>query len=184
MASDAFERELIGLIPQMRAFARSLCGGDVAAADDLAQDGLARALKARASYERDTNMKAWLYMIVRNQFYSDKRRTWRAQQLDPEQAERTLLAVDDPISTLALDEVRRGLNLLNHEQREALILIGACGMSYEEASEIVGVPVGTVKSRVSRARIALHQLLAKAAPAKDTTLPSQAMAAILATADT
>ena len=90
-ADHEFKSELTALIPQMRAFARSLCR-DATAADDLAQDALLKAWNNRASFEPGTNMKAWTFMILRNQFYSDKRRSWRSSQLDPEVAERTLEA--------------------------------------------------------------------------------------------
>jgi RNA polymerase sigma-70 factor (ECF subfamily) len=81
-------------------------------------------------------MKAWTFMILRNQFYSEKRRSWRQSQLDQEAAERTLVAVDDPESPVALDELRLALATLPEEQREALILVGAGGFAYEEAAEI------------------------------------------------
>src|SRR5208282_1563941 len=113
----------------------------------------------RESFEMGTNMKAWAFMILRNQFYSERRRSWRQSQLDQEAAERTLAAVDDPSSPLALDELRLGLARLPPEQREALILVGAGGFAYEEAAKICDCAVGTVKSRVSRARRALQTVL-------------------------
>src|SRR5512143_2844085 len=127
-ASDTFRDELTALIPQMRAFARSLCG-DFTAGEDLAQEALLKAWTARASYQPGTNLKAWVFTITRNQFYSDKRRSWRNVQLDAEQAERTLVAVTNPTSAIELDELRRALMALPVEQREALILIGAGGLS-------------------------------------------------------
>ena len=99
------------LIPHLRAFARTLCG-DPTAADDLAQDAMMKAWDARASFQMGTNMKAWTFMILRNQFYSEKRRSWRQSQLDQEAAERTLVAVDDPEAPVALDELRLGLAML------------------------------------------------------------------------
>src|ERR1700679_2285461 len=108
---DGFKRELVGLIPQLRAFARTLTG-DATSADDLAQDAMLKAWDARNSYQMGTNMKAWTFMILRNQFYSEKRRSWRQTQLDPEVAERTLVATDDPESPVALDELRLGLAML------------------------------------------------------------------------
>src|SRR5262249_42000422 len=146
------------LIPHVRAFARTLAG-DPASADDLAQDALMKAWDARRSYQMGTNMKAWAFMILRNQFYSEKRRSWRQTQLDPEVAERTRIAVDDPEPPVALDELRQALATLPAEQREALILVGAGGFAYEEAAAICGCAVGTVKSRVSRARRALQAIL-------------------------
>ena len=176
---EAFRASLIPVIPHMRAFARSLCG-DATAADDLVQDALARAWQARTSFQLGTNMKAWTFMILRNQFYSDKRRSWRQQPLDQEQAERTLKAYDNPHAVLELDDVRRALALLPVEQREALIMVGAGGMPYEEVAEIAGVAVGTIKSRVSRARTSLATVLANGLDHESTVAPQAGpMAAIL-----
>jgi len=178
----AFKRELVALIPHLRAFARTLAG-DPASADDLAQDAMMKAWDARASYQMGTNMKAWTFMILRNQFYSEKRRSWRQTQLDQEAAERTLVAVDDPEAPVALDELRLGLTMLPAEQREALILVGAGGFAYEEAAEICGCAVGTVKSRVSRARRALQGILEAGAYERDGASASDAMRAILSDAE-
>jgi RNA polymerase sigma-70 factor (ECF subfamily) len=175
---NTFKADLISLIPHMRAFCRSLCN-DPVLAEDLAQDGLAKAWAARASFAPGTNLKAWTFMILRNQFYSDKRRSWRSSQLDPEVAERTLVAVDNPSGNMELDELRRALAMLPDDQREALILIGAGGFSYEEAGEICGAAVGTIKSRVSRARDRLALIYAEGLIDADGQSPSLAMAAIL-----
>jgi len=177
-----FKGELVALIPHLRAFARTLAG-DPAAADDLAQDALVKAWDARASYQMGTNMKAWTFMILRNQFYSERRRAWRLTQLDQEAAERTLMAVDDPSTPLALDELRQGLAMLPAEQREALILVGAGGFAYEEAADICGCAVGTVKSRVSRARRALQTLLDAGGYDRDGRPASDAMRSIMADAE-
>jgi len=179
---EGFKRELVQLIPHLRAFARTLCG-DPAAADDLAQDAMMKAWDARASFQMGTNMKAWTFMILRNQFYSEKRRSWRQTQLDQEAAERTLVAVDDPEAPVALDELRQGLAMLPAEQREALILVGAGGFAYEEAAEICNCAVGTVKSRVSRARRALHAILETGSYDRDGASAGDAMRAILADAE-
>ena len=179
---EAFKRELVTLIPHLRAFARTLAG-DPASADDLAQDAMMKAWDARNSFQMGTNMKAWTFMILRNQFYSEKRRSWRQTQLDQEAAERTLVAVDDPEAPVALDELRLGLGMLPPEQREALILVGAGGFAYEEAAEICGCAVGTVKSRVSRARRALHAILDDGAYERDGGAAGDAMRAILADAE-
>jgi RNA polymerase sigma-70 factor (ECF subfamily) len=182
-ADDAgFKKELVTLIPHLRAFARTLTG-DPTSADDLAQEAMMKAWDARASYQMGTNMKAWTFMILRNQFYSEKRRSWRQTQLDQEAAERTLVAVDDPEAPVALDELRQALKTLPEEQREALILVGAGGFAYEEAAEICGCAVGTVKSRVSRARRALHAILDDGAYERDGGSAGDAMRAILADAE-
>ena len=179
---EAFKRELVKLIPHLRAFARTLAG-DPASADDLAQDAMMKAWDARSSFQMGTNMKAWTFMILRNQFYSDKRRSWRSSQLDPEVAERTLEAASNPIASLELDEVRRALACLPDDQREALILIGAGGLSYEEVSEICGCAIGTIKSRVSRARDRLSIIIENGSYGQDDILPSSAMATIIAELD-
>ncbi|MBN9479372.1 MAG: sigma-70 family RNA polymerase sigma factor [Bordetella sp.] len=178
----AFKAELVTLIPHLRAFARTLTG-DPTSADDLAQEAMMKAWDARASYQMGTNMKAWTFMILRNQFYSEKRRSWRQTQLDQEAAERTLIAVDDPEAPVALDELRQALQTLPEEQREALILVGAGGFAYEEAAEICQCAVGTVKSRVSRARKAIQATLERGGYARDGKSAGDAMRSILADAD-
>lgn len=179
---EGFKRELVLLIPHLRAFARTLTG-DPTAADDLAQDAMIKAWDARESFQIGTNMKAWTFMILRNQFYSEKRRSWRQSQLDQEAAERTLVAVDDPEAPVALDELRQALKTLPEEQREALILVGAGGFAYEEAAEICGCAVGTVKSRVSRARRALQATLERGGYGRDGKAAGDAMRSILGEAD-
>lgn len=182
LRDNIFQRELVKLIPHLRAFARSLTG-DAASADDLAQDAMIKAWGARASFQLGTNMKAWTFMILRNQFYSDKRRSWRSVQLDQEAAERTLVAVDDPESPVALDELRLAMAMLPDEQREALILVGAGGFAYEEAADICGCAVGTVKSRVSRARKALQGILIAGDYDRDGRKAGDAMRSIIADAE-
>ena len=177
-----FKAVLVTLIPQLRAFARTLTG-DATAADDLAQEAMMKAWDARASFEMGTNMKAWTFMILRNQFYSEKRRSWRQTSLDQEAAERTLVATDDPAAPVALDEVRLALAMLPSEQREAVVLVGAGGFAYEEAAEICGCAVGTVKSRVSRARRALQAILDHGAYNRDGAAAGGAMSDILAQAE-
>jgi RNA polymerase sigma-70 factor (ECF subfamily) len=179
---SAFEAELVALIPHLRAFGRSLTG-DATQGDDLAQDALAKAWAGQHSYQMGTNLKAWAFMILRNQFFSNKRRDWRVAELDQETAERTLIATEDPSGPLELDELRRAMAMLPVEHREALILIGAAGLSYEEASAVTGVAIGTVKSRVSRARDRLALIYAEGSITADGGAPSVAMAAILQQAD-
>ncbi len=156
-----FKKELVAAIPHLRAFARSLCN-DPTQADDLAQEALAKAWKARDSFEPGTSIKAWTFMILRNQFYSEKRRSWRTAPLDMEMAENTLVANDNPTVPMELLELRSALAKLPDDQREALILVGAGGMAYEEAAQVCQCAVGTIKSRVSRARRALETLLNEA----------------------
>lgn len=155
---EQFRKDLTELIPHLRAFSRSLCG-NATLADDVAQDALLKAWKARDKFKPGSNLKAWTFTILRNQFYSIKRRSWRATSLDQEVAEQTIIANADPEQSVHLNELRRGLDMLKDDQREALILVGASGLSYEEAAEICDCAVGTIKSRVSRARKALEVIM-------------------------
>ena len=158
MNDDDFKRELASLIPHLRAFARNLCG-NATSADDLAQEAMLKAWNARDSYQQGTNLKAWTFTILRNVFYSEKRRSWRRQPLDPEVAEATLVANDNPADGMELLALRNAILTLPDDQREALILVGAGGLSYEETAEVCNCAVGTIKSRVSRARQALVVIL-------------------------
>jgi len=153
----AFKSELVKLIPHLRAFAFSIARASEA--EDLAQDTMMRAWRARASYEPGTNLKAWTFTILRNQHTSQARRSWRSQPLDPEIAENTLVANDDPMASEELLDVRSAMLQLPFEQRQALALVGAAGLSYKETAEICGCAEGTVKSRVSRARTELVAIL-------------------------
>ncbi len=155
---EEFKQELTALIPHLRAFSRSLCG-NATLADDVAQDALLKAWNARERFIPGSNLKAWTFTILRNQFYSIKRRSWRATSLEPEVAEQTIIANSDAEQSMHLNDLRRGLDMLQDDQREAIILIGASGLSYEEAAEICDCAVGTIKSRVSRARKALEVIM-------------------------
>ena len=154
----SFKSELLGLIPFLRAFARSLTGNQEGA-DDLAQETLVKAWQSRATFIPGTNLKAWLFTILRNQFYSDRRRAWRQAPWDQEAAERIPGGGEDQIYSAQLSDTARALRCLSDEQREALILVGAGGFSYEDAAAICKCAVGTVKSRVARARKALMDIL-------------------------
>jgi RNA polymerase sigma-70 factor, ECF subfamily len=188
MASDipygpgAESSELIALIPQMRAFARSLCR-DRTEAEDLAQDALTNAWRNRSAYTPGSNLKAWVFRIIRNQFYSDRRRSWRVLQLDPTQAEETLVAVSDPSAALELDDVRRAMSELSDEQREALTLIGVAGLSYSEAAAICDSVEGTIKSRVSRARQRLLAILSHDSLTDRSRVGGDVMASMTAEAE-
>ena len=162
-----FKKELLALIPFLRAFSRSLCG-DRELADDLAQDALAKAWQSRATFRAGSNLKAWLFTILRNQFYSDRRRAWRQAPWDDSAMERMPLAGGEQTWAIQLSDMARALRGLPAEQREALILVGAGGFSYEDAAKIANCAIGTVKSRVARARKALSSMLEG-----DSGLPSE-----------
>lgn len=158
LSDEAFKRELAGVIPHLRAFGRSLSGSrDLA--DDLVQETLMKAWAARQRFQAGTNMRAWTFIILRNHFLSQKRRARFTGDWDDLAADRLLAAPAGQDKQLELADMQRGLMQLPESQREALILVGAGGFAYEEAAEICGVAVGTIKSRVARARIALEQIL-------------------------
>jgi RNA polymerase sigma-70 factor (ECF subfamily) len=159
LSAEDFRVELEPLIPQVRAFARFLCQSERARADDLAQEALMRAWQARDSFAPGTQMRAWLFVIVRNLFYSERRRAWRVVAYDETAAERTLQTNAVQNEQLELDDVRRALALVPDDQREAMVLVSAGGLSYEEAANICGCAVGTIKSRVNRGRKALALVL-------------------------
>lgn len=175
--AEYFDSQLIELIPNLRAFGRSL-SGDYVQGEDLAQEALVKAWSNRHRFEMGTNLKAWTFRILRNLFYSEKRRSWRSIGLDPEIAARTLVAVTGDTDRLELDELRRALSMLSPDHREAIILIGAAGLSYEEAAEIIDTPIGTIKSRVSRARDQLALFYAEGRIVADGREPAGAMTAL------
>src|SRR3984957_4408709 len=121
-----FKTEMLGLVPFLRAFARSLTGNQEAA-DDLAQETLVKAWQSRSSFIAGTNLKAWLFTILRNQFYSDRRRAWRQAPWDQDAAERIPGGGEDQLHSAELSDTVRALKHLSDEQREALILVGAGG---------------------------------------------------------
>ncbi|MFC5387249.1 sigma-70 family RNA polymerase sigma factor [Aquamicrobium segne] len=156
--SESFKSDLLKTIPSLRAFAVSL-SQNVDRADDLVQETLVKAWDKHESFQPGTNLKAWLFTILRNEFYSQLRKRSREVQ-DSEGVMTARLAVH-PAQHDQLDfkDFRKALEQLPEDQREAIVLIGASGFSYEEAAEICGCAVGTIKSRVSRARTRLLSLL-------------------------
>jgi len=177
-----FKNDLLALIPFLRAFSRSLTGNQEGA-DDLAQETLVKAWQSRATFIPGTNLKAWLFTILRNQFYSDRRRAWRQAPWDQDAAERIPGGGEDQVFSAQLSDTVRALRCLSDEQREALILVGAGGFSYEDAAAICKCAVGTVKSRVSRARRALQTVLESGGYGRDGRPAGEAMGSILAEAD-
>ncbi|KTE23019.1 MULTISPECIES: sigma-70 family RNA polymerase sigma factor [unclassified Sphingopyxis] len=182
----SFKRELAAMLPHLRAFGRSLTG-NADLADDLVQETMLKAWKARASYiPGPSSMKSWAFVILRNCFLSQMRRKKFTADYDELAAERLLVAPDDQNDSLHLADVQRALLLLPVDQREALILIGAGQLSYEEGAEICGCAVGTMKSRVSRARTALHAILEGGdmpLRSDDPLAPSEAFASIMSDID-
>lgn len=156
--SAGFKQELLQALPSLRAFAMSLIGNPHNA-DDLVQDTILKAWAKQDSFEPGTNMKAWLFTILRNNFYSKMRKRGREiQDADGSYTER-LSVHPEQHGAMDLRDFRKALDKLPEDQREAIILVGASGFSYEEAATICNCAVGTIKSRVSRARSSLQELL-------------------------
>ncbi len=156
--SAQFRDQMIAAIPGLRAFGLSLTArGD--RADDLVQETLMKAWKHSASFEQGTNMKAWLYTILRNEFYSQLRKRKReVEDADGFYSGKVAVHAEQD-GHLDMADLRVALAKLPEDQREAIILVGASGFSYEEAADICSVAVGTIKSRVNRARARLAVLL-------------------------
>jgi RNA polymerase sigma-70 factor, ECF subfamily len=176
MSDDSFKDGLVAHIPSLRAFAASL-SGSITLADDLVQDTLLKAWANADKFEPGTNMRAWLFTILRNIYYSlYRKRSREVQDSDGIYAQRLAVHADQE-GHLAIADFAAALAKLPEEQREALIMVGASGISYEEAAEICGVALGTIKSRVNRARSRLADMLA--GDGADETGPDAKMLAAL-----
>lgn len=158
LADEAFRTELLAVLPHLRAFARGLSGRSDFA-DDLVQETAIKAWTARDRYEPGTNMRAWTFAILRNHFLSELRRSRRQTDLEESAVERMLVMDADQEGPLHLKDMEAALRHLAPERREAVLLVGASGFSYEEAATIAECPIGTMKSRVARARADLARML-------------------------
>jgi RNA polymerase sigma-70 factor (ECF subfamily) len=161
--SRAFRDGLVAEMPSLRAFAISL-SGRVEYADDLVQETLLKAWANANSYQPGTNMRAWLFTILRNTFFSLRRQHGREVQDTDGIYSQRLATPAGQEGALDLADFRVALAKLPAEQREVLIMVGASGLSYEEAAAVCNIAVGTVKSRISRARSALADLLGISGP--------------------
>jgi len=150
--------ELVNHLPAMRAFAISLTR-NISAADDLVQDTIVKAWTNIEKFEVDTNLQAWLFTILRNTFYSNLRKRRREVSDSDGIHAQSLFVRPDHDGKLAYTDFQHAFDKLTPEHREVLILVGASGFSCEEAAQMMGVAVGTVKSRTSRARKRLSELM-------------------------
>lgn len=157
-----FRRELIEILPHLRAFARGLCGRPDLA-DDLVQETAMKAWAAQDRFTPGTNIRAWTFTILRNHYLSHLRRNKRKVDYEETDAERLLVVSGAQEDALRIGDVEAGLQEMSPERREALLLVGAGGFTYEEAAEICDCPIGTMKSRVARARSQLTDYLASGA---------------------
>jgi RNA polymerase sigma-70 factor (ECF subfamily) len=156
--ASSWRDEVVGLIPALRAFAWSLShnGSD---ADDLVQDTLIKAWTNREKFEPGTNLRAWLFTILRNTYYTNVLRRRREVRDEMGEYASGLKAPPTQDWSVAMRSLQAALQQLPDEHREALILVGAAGLSYEEAAEICGCALGTIKSRVNRARARLLKIM-------------------------
>ena len=150
--------EVVGLIPALRAFAWSLCHNS-SDADDLVQDTLIKAWTNREKFEPGTNLRAWLFTILRNTYYTAVVRRRREVRDETGEYAGTLKSAPTQDWSVAVHSLQDALRKLPPEHREALVLVGAAGLSYEEAAEICGCALGTIKSRVNRARARLLKIM-------------------------
>jgi len=157
-ATTSWRDQVVGLIPALRAFAWSLShnGSD---ADDLVQDTLIKAWTNRDKFEPGTNLRAWLFTILRNTYYTNVLRRRREVRDETGEYAATLKSAPTQDWSVAMRSLQNALQQLPDEHREALILVGAAGLSYEEAAEICGCALGTIKSRVNRARARLLKIM-------------------------
>lgn len=158
LSDSDFKDQLAEVIPHLRAFGRSL-SGNRDTADDLVQETLLKAWSARTRFQAGTNMRAWTFIILRNLFLSQMRRSKFTGEWDDLAADKLLAAPASQDRHVELGDMHRALMELPETQREALILVGAGGFAYEEAAEICGCAVGTIKSRVARGRTALEEIM-------------------------
>jgi RNA polymerase sigma-70 factor, ECF subfamily len=152
---EQFRDELMQSVPYLRAFARVLCGR-ADQANELSQEAVSQAWERRGTYAPGTSQKAWLFKILRDNYYARRGMEWSASGANGDGH----LADDEELpNAVELKELAHALGTLSDEQREALILVGASGFAYKEAASICDCAVGTIKSRVARARNALYQVL-------------------------
>jgi RNA polymerase sigma factor (sigma-70 family) len=157
-STDSWRDDVVALIPALRAFAWSL-SHNASDADDLVQETLIKAWSHRERFEPDTNLRAWLFTILRNTYYTVVVRRRREVRDETGRYAANLTAPASQDWSVAVHAMRAALMQLPHEHREALILIGGAGLTYEEAAEICGCALGTIKSRVNRARARLLKLM-------------------------
>ena len=157
MTDDPREK-IVGHLPAMRAFALSLTQ-NAALADDVVQDTVIKAWTNFAKFEDGTNLRAWLFTILRNTFYSHRRKLkHEIEDIDGALAG-TLATKPAHDGRLQFNDLMKAFRTISLEQREAIVLVGALGFSYEEAAQMCGVPLGTIKSRANRARQQLAEVL-------------------------
>lgn len=158
MDAKALQREVLEFMPALRAFARSLTRNRTEA-DDLVQETLLKALSNIDKFDPGTNLRAWLFTILRNTYYTEIRKRRRESDGLSVLSQQDSNMGPSQEWSMTLNSLKDALAQLPDDQREALVLVGAAGLSYEEAAEVCGCALGTIKSRVNRARAKLLVLM-------------------------
>lgn len=156
---SVFREEVAALVPHLRAFARTLAAGDASFADDLVQDTMVNALQAQRQFSKDTNLKAWLFTILRNRWRSLVSRRHVTAEVSVESLDQLAWVPPEQEVRLEVIAFRGAFRRLTPAQREVLVLVAVQGLSYERAAAVCGCELGTVKSRVHRARALLREML-------------------------
>ena len=156
--AKSLEREVLSFLPALRAFARSLTRNRTEA-DDLVQETLLKALSNIDKFDPGTNLRAWLFTILRNTYYTEIRKRRRESDGLSQLSQQDTNMGPSQEWSVTLSSLKDALSHLPDDQREALVLVGAAGLSYEEAAEVCGCALGTIKSRVNRARAKLLTLM-------------------------
>jgi RNA polymerase sigma-70 factor (ECF subfamily) len=158
LVDQAFIDGVVSSVTSLRAFAISLTR-DAIQAEDLVQETVLRALSKREQFVAGTNLQAWLFTILRNQFCSEHRKSLREVEDEDGSYAAAMIALPDQEDRIMIHDLEAALHKLPEGQREAILLVGADGLTYEEAAQVLGCAVGTVKSRVNRARICLAEFM-------------------------
>ena len=158
LVDQAFVDGILASVTSLRAFAISLTR-DALQAEDLVQETVLRAISKQEQFVAGTNLQAWLFTILRNQFFSEHRKSMREVEDGDGSYAATLIALPDQEDRIMIHDLEAALQKLPEGQREAILLVGADGLSYEEAAQALGCAVGTVKSRVNRARNSLAEFM-------------------------
>ena len=177
---NLFREDVAALVPHLRAFARSLTSGDLHLADDVVQDTIVNALQAQHQFTPGTNLKAWLFTILRNRFRSVIARKHVTAEVADDDLERHYWVAAEQESRIEVAAFQRAFRMLSSTHREVLVLVAVHGLPYDQIAEICGCEVGTVKSRVNRARAILKRMLFEdALPVSPAQMPGSARASQL-----
>ncbi|MDE1570517.1 sigma-70 family RNA polymerase sigma factor [Aquabacter sp. P-9] len=176
-AAPDLRTQVLELLPALRAFARSLTRNRTEA-DDLVQETFLKALSNIDKFDPGTNLRAWLFTILRNTYYTEIRKRRRESDGLSSLAQQDTNMGPGQEWSVTLSSLKEALEMLPSDQREALVLVGAAGLSYEEAAEVCNCALGTIKSRVNRARAKLLSLMGAEATADVVEADPVAMSAV------